>query len=214
MLKDIHKIRSIVFDLDGTLYVHDELAADTYECGVLLVARERGIAVGEARELVKNAERGLIENLEITPSLTRICFELGIEATEFHRYLKTQIRPEQYLDYDPVLVALLDSLHDQCQLYLYTNNNLALTGQILTLLGVADLFQRLYTIEFTWRPKPDAEALEFVMCDIGGPPESFLFVGDRYDIDLRLPDARGCSTLQISEVADLLQIHKLMHIIP
>jgi putative hydrolase of the HAD superfamily len=214
MLKDIHKIRSIVFDLDGTLYVHDDLASDIYECAVVLVARARGLSAGAARELLETTEKRLTENLEVVPTLTRTCAELGIETTEFHRYLKVQIRPEQYLDYDPVLVALLDSLRDQCHLYLYTNNNLALSEQMLTLLGVDDLFKRLYTIEFTWRAKPDAETLDFVMRDIGGAPESFLFVGDRYEVDLSLPDALGCSTLEISEVADLLQIHKMMKIIP
>jgi putative hydrolase of the HAD superfamily len=89
-----------------------------------------------------------------------------------------------------------------------------LTQKILALLGVDGMFRRLYTIEFSWRPKPDADTLERLLEDVGGPPESFLFVGDRQHVDLKIPRAAGIPTLLVSEMADLLQIHKMMGVIP
>jgi putative hydrolase of the HAD superfamily len=140
--------------------------------------------------------------------------ELGIDIVELHQFLQQRVHPEKYLENDPILYALLDSLRDSCDLYIYTNNNLPLTKKILALLGVEDLFARLYTIEFTWLPKPDPESLRRVLEDIGGPAECHLFVGDRQQVDLNLATSLGIPTLLISESADILQIHKLLGIVP
>lgn len=214
VLTDLSRIQSIVFDLDGTLYVSDEIADEIWTAACDLVARSRGRRPEEGKEVLRCAKRRLAEILDEEPTLTRTCLELGIEIPEFHRALQDRVRPERYLDHDPVLYALLDSLRDRCDLFLYTNNSLPLTQKILALLGVEGLFRRLYTIEYTWRPKPDAETLERILEDIGGPPESFLFVGDRQQVDLRLARQAGIPTLLVSETADLLQIHKMLGVIP
>lgn len=213
MLK-AEQIRSIVFDLDGTLYVSDEIAAEIVGAAEALVARKRGVSVAQARALIRSAQKRLAENLEDEPTLSKTCMELGIDLQELHRAFQKQVRPELYLENDPILYALLDSLRDQCDLYIYTNNNVPLARKILALLGVEELFSRLYTIEFSGLPKPDADSLQCVLADIGGPPESFLFVGDRRHVDLSLPAALGCRTLLVGDTGDLLQIHKILGIIP
>jgi putative hydrolase of the HAD superfamily len=214
VLLDPHQIRSIVFDLDGTLYVSDGVAGDIWQAACELVGESRGLSPEEGCELLRGAKRRLTEILEEEPTLTRTCLELGIEVRDFHRRLQERVRPERHLDHDPVLCALLDSLHERCDLYIYTNNSLPLTRRILALLGAEELFSRLFTIEFSWHPKPDPGTLERLLEEIGGPPESFLFVGDRQQVDLRLPASRGIPTLRVGEVVDLLQIHKTMGIIP
>ena len=208
------QIRSIVFDLDGTLYVSDGIADEIWTAACDLIAASRGLSREAGREMLRCAKERLAETLEEEPTLTRTCLELGIEVPDFHRALQKRVRPERFLDHDPVLYALLDSLRDRCELYLYTNNSLPLTQKILALLGVDGLFRRLYTIEFSWRPKPDAETMERVLEDVGGPPESFLFVGDRQQVDLKIAQAAGIPTLLVRETADLLQIHKMMGVIP
>jgi putative hydrolase of the HAD superfamily len=214
MLSDLSRVRSIVFDLDGTLYTSEPIAKEIMSAAEKLVASSRGISLEASRELLETARQRLAETLEQEPTLTRTCMQLGIEVSEFHRALLGQVHPENYLGYDPILCALLDSLRDQCDLFLYTNNNLPLAQKIMALLGVGDLFNRLYTIEFTWMPKPDPESLQRVLEDIGGPPESFLFVGDRRQVDLSEAEALGIPTLLVRETGDLLQIHKLLGIVP
>jgi putative hydrolase of the HAD superfamily len=214
MLTDINQIRSIVFDLDGTLYTSPEVARDIQMAAAELVGSTRGISPGEGRTLIKCARDRLAEVLDEEPTLTRTCMELGIDIVELHQFLQQRVHPEKYLENDPILYALLDSLRDSCDLYIYTNNNLPLTKKILALLGVEDLFARLYTIEFTWLPKPDPESLRRVLEDIGGPAECHLFVGDRQQVDLNLATSLGIPTLLISESADILQIHKLLGIVP
>jgi len=214
MLTSPEKIRSIVFDLDGTLYRSEAIAADIQAIAERLVSTMRKISLKEAVSLLRKSRECLAELLETEPTLTRTCLELGIEVGEFHDALAKELLPERHLDADPVLYALLDSLRDHCDLYVYTNNNIPLTKRILALLGVETLFDRLYTIEFTWSPKPDPDAFRMVLEDIGGAPETFLFVGDRQQVDLKPPESLGISTLLVRETPDLLQIHKILGIIP
>ncbi len=214
MLTDPSHIRSIVFDLDGTLYTSPALASEVTAAGEELVAESRGVSRGKGRALLAKAQRRLADILEEEPTLTRTCLEMGIEVRELHQALQKKVCPERHLTRDPVLIALLDSLRDHCELFLYTNNSLPLTTKILALLGVEGMFRRLYTIEFTWTPKPDPEAFRRVLEDIGGPPGSFLFVGDRQQVDLKMPASLGTPTLLVRETADLLQIHKLLGILP
>ena len=214
MLIDSSLIRTIVFDLDGTLYQSDELGQDIHQAAVNLVARTRGTTPKEGLRILHCARGRLTELLDEEPTLTRTCLELGIDLYELHREFQSCVQPERYLSHDPILYALLDSLRDFADLVIYTNNNLPLTQKILELLGVRELFQALYTIEATGRPKPDEDALNILLEDIGGPPSSFLFVGDRPVVDLKLPESLGSPTLLVRETSDLLQIHKLLGIIP
>jgi len=214
VLNRLDQVTSIVFDLDGTLYQSHGVADAIVAAAEGLVAHCRGVDPPKARRLITSARKQLTELLEEEPSLTRICHELGIEIRLLHQAFEEQVRPEDHLVDDPILQALLDSLRSHCDLYIYTNNNLYLTQKILALLGVENLFERLYTIEFSWRPKPDRDTLQKILEDIGGPLESFLFVGDRPVIDLRPADDLGIATLQVHETADLLQIHKLLGIVP
>ncbi|MBE0598103.1 MAG: HAD family hydrolase [Desulfuromonadales bacterium] len=214
VVADPQQIRSIIFDLDGTLYVSPEVAHQIEAIGDELAAATRGVSLEEGRALLRGARRRLAETYEEEPTLSRTLMEMGIEISDFHRAMQEKVTPERFLQHDPVLFALLDSLRDNCELYIYTNNNLPLARKILALLGVEELFSRLYTIEFGWQPKPDQNVLERILEDIGGPRESFLFVGDRHNIDLRLADSFGIPTLLVSETADLLQIHKVLGILP
>jgi len=214
MLTSLDQTRSIVFDLDGTLYISKGIADGIQRIADKLLAQVRGVSLQEARKLLQKARQRLAELHEAEPTLTRTCMELGIDIVEFHEALQKGLSPERHLNHDPVLFALLDSLRDRCNLYVYTNNNLPLTRKIVALLGVENLFDRLYTIEFTWTPKPDAEALRRVIEDIGGLPETFLFVGDRKQVDLYPAESVGIPTLLVSETSDLLQIHKMLGIIP
>jgi putative hydrolase of the HAD superfamily len=214
MLNNPNDIRSIVFDLDGTLYLRPEVGEEIFTAAAGLVSAKRGISITEAKQMLRRARQRLAETLEETPTLTHTCQELGIDIREFHRALLEGVHPERYLESDPILYALLDSLQDRYDLYLYTNNSLPLAQKILALLGIEELFRRLYTIEFTWSPKPDPEAFHQVLEDIGGPPESFLFVGDRPHVDLKIAESCDIATIFISDPEDMLQIHKALGLIP
>ena len=82
--------------------------------------------------------------------------------------------------------------------------------KILKQLQLADSFQRIITINDTWRPKPDRSVLDQVLAELGLSPETVLFVGDRYDIDLRLPEQQGCPVLLTKTIDELMQLETLL----
>jgi len=207
-------ILSIVFDLDGTLYQSELLEREIVEAADIAIASARGVSLAEGRQLIRTARQRLAETLEADPTLSLTCMELGLDLPDLHHYFELEVKPERYLVEDPVLIALLDSLASMYDLYIYTNNNLPLASRIMALLGIGPQFRQVYSIEFCWRPKPDLEALRRVMEDIGGPPETFLFVGDREQVDLRPAGEMGSETLLVSETADLLQVHRILGIVP
>jgi putative hydrolase of the HAD superfamily len=106
---------------------------------------------------------------------------------------------------------LLQSLGSKYELILYTNNNRPLSIRIMGAIGVAGLFRQILTIEDYWQPKPDRETLEKIYMAIGREPAECLFIGDRYDVDLRLPAAMGSTVFLAKSVEELLPLNKLLH---
>ena len=204
------EIRSLVFDLDGTLYTCRELGEQLEEAAISLVAESRGLSMEQGRSVLQDARSLLAEDPAELPPLSRTCFELGLDLRSFIRALEEKVHPERFLQPDPELAALLRFLQERYDLYVYTNNGFFLAERILALLGVDDCFRHVYSLEFAWRPKPDAEALQLLLADIGGLPESFLFIGDRYHVDLREPVKLGIPVLPVNTTDELLRLPSLL----
>ena len=52
--------------------------------------------------------------------------------------------------------------------------------------------------------------MEQVLDRLGLAPAEALFVGDRYDVDLRLPEQRGCPIYLSQNVEQLLRLEELL----
>ncbi|RNC70737.1 MAG: HAD family hydrolase [Desulfuromonadales bacterium] len=203
-------IRAIVFDLDGTLYQSEELGHEIAACADRYIADLKGVTPAEAARLIQATREVLKERTGYSSSLSHACIELGGDLEVLHRRFAADIEPERLVKPDERLVRLLKRLGARHELHLYTNNNCSLSGRIMAALGVADLFRRVFTIEDSWRPKPDRDVLEGILRAIGMTPSQCLFVGDRYDIDLRLPAELGCRVFLTQTVDELLTIESII----
>ena len=202
-------IKAIVFDLDGTLYVSERFEHAVWES----VSRYAGELLGCAADLGGKrlhtlrdqlaAERGTVQTLAVAIQV------MGGTVQEMHRRFALELEPLQMIEPDSRVPALVNNLAQKVRVWLLTNNNRVLTGKILSTLGLADAFEKVITVDDTWRPKPDASVLDEVLAGLCMPAEKVLFVGDRYDIDLRLPEQRGCPVLLTRTVDELLQLEQL-----
>lgn len=204
------EIRAIVYDLDGTLYVSDSFeqaiwASVSRYAGELLgvTAQAGGAQLQEVRERL-SIERGTVQTLAVAIEV------LGGTVPEMHRRFAAELEPAQFLQPDPRVKPLLQRLGERAVSWLLTNNNRVLTAKILACLELEDCFQRVITIDDTWRPKPDQLVLDQVLQELTLPPEAVLFVGDRFDIDLRLPQQLGCPVLLTKTVDELMQLEALL----
>ncbi len=208
MLSDL---KAIIFDLDGTLYVSNELGREINRLAIAYIAELKGTGTAQAAALIKEmkAEISAVSGLDTTLSVA--CLELGGDLRELHRRFAEQIKPKAFLKRDERVVDLLKILSSRYELYLYTNNNLALSTRIMEILGVSKLFRQVFTIEDSWLPKPDRTAFIKILHEIGSEPEQCMFVGDRYDVDLRLPATEGCAVFLSSSTDELLGLLKIMN---
>ena len=205
-----HGIRALVFDLDGTLYVCERFAALIQEAAVAYLSGVRGEAPDITRSIMAAARIRLADESGLVPTLSAVCTTLGGSVPALHACFEQNLTPEAYLKRDERVVELLQRLGARFDLYLYTNNNRVLTTRIIQLLGVGGLFSGTFTIDDDWRGKPDETRLGQILDGIGHEPPQVLFVGDRYDVDLRLPEQKGCPIFLSRTVEQLLLLDGLL----
>jgi len=199
-------ICAIVFDLDGTLYANQDFATEIYQGVCAYAADLTGSSPEAAQQLVGAIKDRLSRENGVEATLSSVCVELGGDVEGFHKAITPMVHPEAFLARDERVVNLVGSLAKRFDLYVYTNNNRGLTDRILGILGLSGRFRRVFTIEDFRRPKPDREVLEKLFAAIGRSPEECLFVGDRYDVDLRVPADMGAAVFLVKGVQELLTL--------
>ena len=210
MLLQTDRIRGIIFDLDGTLYVSPDFAATIQDAAAGYIARLRGITPDQAGQLMATTRSLLTEETGAIPTLSAVCTSLGGNVRDLHTFFEACLRPEAYLIRDERVIALLERLAQHMPLYLFTNNNRVLTTRIIDHLGLNGLFRHIYAIDDTWKGKPDEGMLDRILAEAGLMPSEALFVGDRYDVDLRLPEQRGCPVYLSQSIEQLLRLEEIL----
>jgi putative hydrolase of the HAD superfamily len=200
-------LRAIVFDLDGTLYCDDTLGEQVHRSACRYIAELTGTSGQQAESALQEARSCQSGS---GGTLSRAVVSLGGNLKELHRRFNLDVHPEEVLQPDPRVRQLLESLAARFELHVYTNNNQALSGRIMAQLGLEGCFQRVFTIEDSWRPKPDLVVLQGILDTIGKKPGETLFVGDRYEVDLQLPATLGCAVLETRTVEELLTLAQLI----
>jgi putative hydrolase of the HAD superfamily len=204
-------IKALVFDLDGTLYASAPLGREIMLSAVGYVADLKGVGGEEAERLIRETKKRLTTAGGREATLSHASIELGGDLRELHRRFAEEIRPELFLSRSGSVAELLRTLGARFELYLYTNNNRFLAEKIMALIGVAGIFRQVFSIEDTWRPKPDRTGLVELFRRIGRRPDECLFVGDRYDVDLRLPAEMGCAVYLVKTTDDLQHLCTLLN---
>jgi len=204
------EIRAIVFDLDGTLYVCDRFAAEIQDAAAAYIAALKGITHAEAAQLAAATRLRLVEESGMVQTISAVCKELGGSVQELHRFFENTLRPEAYLVRDERVIGLLERLAKQFSLYIYTNNNRVLTTRIMNYLGLDGMIRGSFVIDDSWRPKPDESMVRRLLEEIELAPNEALFVGDRYDVDLRVPEQLGCPVYLSQSLEQLLRLEELL----
>lgn len=201
-------IKALVFDLDGTLYQNESMGMQVHGSACRYVAGLLGVAEEEAAGILLRERRRLCD--EGSGTLSHAVLSLGGDLKSLHIALAAGVHPEGVLGTDPRVIRMLKRLAGSYDLHLYTNNNRKLSGRIMQQIGVTGFFRKIYTIEDFWTPKPDRKTIEVILREIATSPEQTLFVGDRYEVDLRVPAALGCPVLETQTAEQLLELNRLV----
>lgn len=201
------KLRAIVFDLDGTLYQNKRMGDEVNLSACRYVAEIMGISAEEADNLLTETRFSLSGT---GGTLSRAVLAVGGNLKDLHERFSKDVHPEGVLSIDERVPQLLAKLAARFELHVYTNNNKTLSARIMREIGVTGLFQKVFTIEDYWLPKPEKSALLGILESIGRKPEETLFVGDRYEVDLALPEALGCPVFESCTIEQLLALSQLV----
>jgi putative hydrolase of the HAD superfamily len=202
------RITTIIFDLDGTLYSSSELTEDIHRIAVTGLSLHLGTTPEEADRRLAAARRALSAVSGHETTLSAGCRELGWDVRDLHRHLAGNVNPESFITADDRVTSMLRRLGEKYRLCIYTNNNRPLVTRIMRTLGLDGLFESTYSIEDFWRAKPDRLALARLFAALGAEPDECLFVGDRYDVDLRLPEEHGSMVFLTKTVSELLTLEE------
>lgn len=203
-------IRAAVFDLDGTLYASPEYAATIQNAAVEYMAGVLRMETGDVCSLMDSTRKRLTEERGSVQTLSAVCTELGGNVRDMHAFFEKVLTPEKMLLRDSRVTEMIEHLGCSLDLYIYTNNSRAMTERILEQLGLGRYFKSIFAIDDNWRPKPDEKTVEQVLTATGFQTQEVLFVGDRYDVDLRLPEQKGCPIYLSQSVDQLLRLGKIL----
>ncbi len=110
MSQDLNRIRGIIFDLDGTLYVSPEFAATIQDAAAGYLAGIKGIPPDQAGRLMTTTRGILTEETGGVPTLSAVCTRMGGNVRDLHAFFEACLQPEGHLIREERVVALLERL--------------------------------------------------------------------------------------------------------
>jgi len=206
------RIGAFLFDIDGTLYSHDEYGRFQSEVVIRELSKIRGepyesttAALDRVRSDYAAANGGA------TTSLGNAMAALGVDIATSVRWRRRLIDPARYLSPDPLLRAALSALihattGSTAVLVAVTNNPRSVGEATLRSLGVEDLFLRVVGLDDTMISKPAPEPYLLAAALAGVEPAACISIGDRYDVDLAVPLELGMGAILVDGVKDIYSL--------
>lgn len=212
-------LRAFIFDIDSTLYTNAAYAFEQVDCQVRQFAKERGISAEEARRMVADYRKKFAAEHEGSKvSLGNTLLAFGVPIEQSVQWRRELLEPADFLGRDEQLIETLKNLQSKHQLICVTNNPVLPARKTLEAIGISDFFPEIVGLDTCLKSKPAIEpfqtAVEWLSksaCDRGLErisAENCLAVGDRYDMDIKLPLEMGMGGILVSGVEEVYQIPK------
>jgi phosphoglycolate phosphatase/putative hydrolase of the HAD superfamily len=201
---------ALLFDMDCTLYTHDEYAKTQIDLPIKRLAQLKGKTFEQMNDEVSLYRKNWAKDHNgQAVSLSNALLAFGVSMEENINWRDELFRPEDYLAQDFQLRCVLQVLASRFRLAVVTNNTVSVAVRTLSVLGVDDLLQKIVGLDTVKVSKPDKihflKAAE--LC--GTPPQQCISVGDRYDIDIALPLEMGMGGILVDNVEDVYKLPDL-----
>ena len=196
--------KTLIFDIDSTLYTNAAYAFEQIDCQVRQFARDRGITADEARKMVADyrAQFAAANNGKKI-SLGNILLAFGIPIEQSVEWRKTLMEPADFLKRDERLIQTLRALQQHFNLICVTNNPVFTARKTLDAIGISEFFPEIVGLDTCLKSKPALEPFEEA-CELTQTPASqCIAIGDRYDMDIALPLEMGMGGILVSGVEEV-----------
>ena len=200
-------LKTIIFDIDSTLYTNAAYAFEQVDCQVREYARITGMTADEAREKVLQYRKNFAaKNDGKKVSLGNTLLSFGIPIEQSVEWRKTLLEPKNFLSRDEKLIEALSHLKEKYKLICVTNNPVLPARKTLDAIGVSEFFPEIVGLDTCFKSKPALEPF-LKACEITKTePENCLAVGDRYDMDVSLPLEMGMGGILVTGVEEVYLI--------
>ena len=208
-------LRAFIFDIDSTLYTNQAYAFEQVDCQVRQFAKERGITADEARRMVADYRKKFAaEHDGSKVSLGNTLLAFGVPIEQSVQWRRELLEPADFLGRDEKLIEELKNLQQKYQLICVTNNPVLPARKTLDAIGVSEFFPEIVGLDTCFKSKPALEPFETAVERLSKSArteikaENCLAVGDRYDMDIKLPLEMGMGGILVSGVEEVYQIYK------
>ena len=204
-------LRAFIFDIDSTLYTNQAYAFEQVDCQVRQFAKERGITADEARRMVADYRKKFAAEHEGSKvSLGNTLLAFGVPIEQSVQWRRELLEPADFLGRDERLIETLKGLQEKYQLICVTNNPVLPARKTLDAIGISEFVPEIVGLDTCFKSKPALEPFETAVERLGGgiKAENCLAVGDRYDMDIKLPLEMGMGGILVSGVEEVYQISK------
>lgn len=202
-------LKTIIFDIDSTLYTSPAYAHEQVDCQIRHFAELRGMSHDEARNLVSDfRKKWALEHDGQKISLGNLLTYFDIPIEESIEWRKNLLEPADFLNRDENLIEELKILQKKFRLICVTNNPVLPARKTLDAVGVSEFFPEIIGLDTCHVSKPHEKPFLLAAEKTEAKPEECLSVGDRYDIDLSLPLTLGMGGILVSGVEDVWKLHE------
>ena len=200
-------LKTIIFDIDSTLYTNEEYAFEQVDCQVRRFASERGISNDEARKLVADfREKFARENGGKKISLSNTLLSFGVPIQKSIEWRRELLEPKNFLTRDERLQKTLSALSKKFNLICVTNNPVTPAKKTLVALGVENLISDIIGLDTCNVSKPARKPFLLAAEKYGSQAQECLSVGDRYDLDIAVPLELGMGGVLVEGVEDVYRM--------
>jgi FMN phosphatase YigB (HAD superfamily) len=201
---------ALLFDMDSTLYSHDEYAKTQIDLPIKRLAEKSSKTFERMNdEVTQYRKKWAQDHNGQAVSLSNTFLSFGVSIEENIRWRDELFRPEDYLKSDIQLRCVLQVLASRFSLAVVTNNTVSITVRTLSVLGIDGIIKNIVGLDTVKASKPDKihflKAAE--LC--GTSIDQCISIGDRYDIDIALPLEMGMGGILVDNVEDVYKLPDL-----
>lgn len=205
------KPRALFFDIDSTLYTNAEYAFEQVDVQIRHFAKLRGISANDARKLISDYRDTWAKNHNGEKiSLGNTLCAFGVPIAQSIEWRKNLIKPEDFLCKDEKLIQTLTTLAPHFKMIAVTNNPVLPATKTLQTLGVDKFFLRVIGLDTCGVSKPAKEPYLLASKIANVEPCECVSIGDRFDIDLKVPISLGMGAILVSSVQDVYTLPSII----
>ena len=199
--------KTLIFDIDSTLYTNAAYAFEQVDCQVRQFAKDRGITAEEARKMVADYRRQFAAaNNGKKISLGNTLLAFGIPIAQSVEWRKTLMEPADFLFRDEKLIQTLRELSESLKLICVTNNPVFTARKTLDAIGISEFFPEIVGLDTCLKSKPALEPFEEACRILQVTPKECIAIGDRYDMDIALPLQMGMGGILVTGVEEVYEL--------